>query len=437
MKHVKLRHQFSGPRVAVSTAIAGVLLACLAASASAQTPLTWADVRARFEAANPTLKADELAVDESRANETTAFLRPNPSLTFTTDQIGRNTELRPFADVNTTAMVSYLVERQQKRELRRDSAQQATAIVTSTHADLDRTLVFTLRGAFVQVLMSKAQLTLSRDNLAFYDQVLAISRNRLRGGDIAQVDLDRLELQRVQMESAVETATVSLRTAKIQLLTLLDDRTPVDGFDVTGPFDFVPLTPALEDLRRQALDARPDLRAANQAMQQADTNRRLAVANGSADPVVNVDVGLPAVSQIWQSYTIPLREYVGIGVTLPLRIFDRNQGERRRTELDVSRSERLADAAKAQVLNDVDSAYATLVGNVDLLRAYKDHYLAQATRVRDTMTAAYERGGAALLDFLQAEQDYRSVQVNYVSLVGSYLTAAAQLNLAIGQEVLQ
>jgi cobalt-zinc-cadmium efflux system outer membrane protein len=406
------------------------------ADAFAQTAFTWQEIRTRFEAANPTLQADQIGIDESKANEITAHLRPNPQFGATADQIGRNDQGRPFADMITVFSVGYLHERQHKRELRQESAQKATGIAVSGHADLDRTLVFTLRGAFVQVLTSKAALVLAQDNLKFYDQVITISRDRLRTGDIAQIDFDRLELLRVQLEAAEQTADVNLRTAKIQLLMLLNDRTPIDQFDVTGPFDFADVTPTLVDLRQTALDTRPDLRVALQSIDKAQTDHRLAVANGSADPIFTVDAGLPFLTDIYQSYPAPLFQYGGLNVSVPLRLFDRNQGEKLRTQLDINRTQRLTDAARAQVFNDVDSAYATLASTLILLKPYQDHYLAQATRVRDTITYSYQRGGAALLDFLQAEQDYRSVQINYVSLVGSYLTAAAQLNLAVGQEVI-
>src|SRR5262249_38900480 len=146
------------------------------------------------------------------------------------------------------------------------------------------TLLFTLRTAFVQTLQAKAVLGLSRENLAYYDTVLSVSRDRFDAGDIARVDLDRLELQRVQYEQDLETSIVSLRTAKIQLLTLLNNRTPIEQFDVTGPFDFMEQISAPDDLRRIALDARPDLRAAMQAIDKAQTDHRLAIANGSTDP---------------------------------------------------------------------------------------------------------------------------------------------------------
>jgi outer membrane protein, heavy metal efflux system len=426
----------------VKSVCLGVLMVTgMAPRVFAQTALTWPEVRGRFEKANPTLQADQLGVEESKAAEITAFLRPNPQCGLTVDQIGNtvSSDTLKANAVSASTLIgtcSYLHERRHKRELRRDTAQGATAVATSSHENLDRTLIFTLRGAFVQVLQSKAALTLARDNLKFYDQVLDISQKRFAAGDIAQIDLNRLQLQRVQLESAVETADVSVRTAKIQLLQLLNDRTPPDQFDVTGPFDFAEGLPALDGLHKQAVDARPDLRASVQGVAQAKSAHQLAMANGSTDPTISIDVGYPNISSNWQSYSPPLREYVGASVSVPVRIFDRNQGEKLRTKLDITRNERLVDVTRAQVVSDVDTAYATLVSTINLLRPYRDRYLAQSTQVRDIVTQSYQRGGAALLDFLQAEQDYRAVQLNYITLVGSYLTAAAQLNEAVGQEVI-
>jgi outer membrane protein, heavy metal efflux system len=133
----------------------------------------------------------------------------------------------------------------------------------------------------------------------------------------------------------------------------------------------------------------------------------------------------------------PIPVYFGVSVTIPIRIFDRNQGEKLRTQEDIARTDRLREANTAQVFSDVDSAYATLESNLTLLRPYKTTYLQQANEVRDTVSFAYQRGGASLLDFLQAQQDYRSIRLNYLNLIGSYLTAGAQLNLAVGREVIQ
>lgn len=408
-----------------------LISACLASTSEAQQQsFTWEQIRDKFEAANPTLLADKLNIDESKAQEITADLRPNPNLGLTLDQIDPFSGGPPhstYGDLLTVASASYLFERQHKRGLRLESAQKATGIAVSTHADLERTLLFSLRGAFVSSLQAKAVLQLAKDNLAYYDHVLDVSKERLNTGDIAQIDFDRLELQRVQYESDAQTAAVNLRTARIQLLTLLNDRTPVEQFDVTGLFDFNDQLLSLDEFRKIALDTRPDLRAAVEAVDKAQTDHKLAVANGSTDPTLGFDIGRNP----------PIDEYIGFSLSIPLRIFDRNQGEKLRTQLDVSRNEKLRDAAEAQVLSDVDSGYATVQSTLILLRPYKAKYLQQSVRVRDTIFFAYQHGGASLLDFLNAESDYRSVQLNYLNLVGSHLTAAAQLNMAVGREVVQ
>ena len=404
--------------------------AILAGNTFAQQALTWQEIRARFEAANPSLRAGQIGIDESRANETTAYLRPNPNFSILADQIDPfpgGPHHSTFGFLLSVAAVSYLHERQHKRELRLESAQKATGIAASGQADLERTLIFDLRMAFIQTLQEKAVLDLAKENLTYYDHVLDVNRDRYKAGAIAQVDLDRLELQRVQYESDLQTAEVNLRTAKIQLLALLNERTPVEQFDVTGLFDFSRQIAPLDDVRQSALDTRPDLRAALESVDKAKTDHRLAVANGSTDPTFGFDVGRNP----------PIDQYIGFSVSVPLRIFDRNQGEKLRTQLDIDRSEKLMEAARTQVFSDVDSAYASVNSTVVLLQPYKERYLQQASRIRDTIAFSSEHGAASLLDFLNAQADYRSVQVNYLNLVAAYLDAANQLNLAVGREVIQ
>src|SRR5580700_5872485 len=277
------------PRRLVGTmiALAGMPLATL----SAQTALDWQQIKEKFRISNPTLKAAQLNIDESRAAEITAYLRPNPDFNLTADgvQIAKNQGVwRPLSGVVETPGVSYLHERDHKRELRRDQAKQSTTIAESTYLDQERGLVFNLRTAFVNVLQAKAVLQNARENLDYWDKELGVQRTRFRAGDLAEVDLDRLELQRVQFESDYENAVVNLRTAKIQILMLLNERTPIDRFDVAGPFDFSDELRPLEEFRNIALEARPDLKAAVQNVDLADIAHKLAVSNGSTDPTYSI-----------------------------------------------------------------------------------------------------------------------------------------------------
>lgn len=328
--------------------------AILAGNVFAQQALTWQEIRARFEAANPSLRAGQIGIDESRANEITAYLRPNPNFSVIADQIdpfSSGPHHSTFGFLLSVAAVSYLHERQHKRELRLESAQKATGIAVSGQADLERTLIFDLRMAFVQTLQEKAVFDLAKENLAYYDHVLDVNRDRYKVGGITQVDI----------------------------------------------------------------------------VDKGKTDHRLALANGSTDPTFGFDVGRNP----------PIDQYIGFSLSVPLRIFDRNQGEKLRTQLDIERNEKLVEAAREQVFSDVDSAYATVNSSVVLLQPYKDRYLQQASRIRDTIAFSYEHGAGCLLDLLDAQADYRSVQVNYLNLVAAYPNAASQLNLVVGREVIQ
>jgi len=423
-------------RISILTRIIGgyaLGITLFANSAGAQQALTWEQVKAKFEAVNPVLKADAANVEEMKAEEITAFLRPNPQFTFSADgtQLARHNGVwQPLAGTQYQPNFSYLHERERKRELRLQSAKEGTEITQSQHVDLERNLVFGLRSAFVQTLQAKAVLELAKADLEYYDKIIDISRARFKAGDLAKIDLARIELQRVQYESEIETAIVNLRTQKIALLLLLDDRTPVDRFDVTGPFDLGPDLQPLADYHQIAVDNRPDLRAAIQTIEQSQTNHKLAVSNGSTDPTFGA----------WWTHNPSFNnpndyDTLGLSVSIPLRIFDKNQGEKKRTLIDIDRSQQAAEAAKAQVFSDVDDAYELVRTNIALIKPYKAQYLDQSVYVRDTVTFAYEHGGASLMDFLNAQSDYRVVQLAYLQLIGAYMTAEGQMNLAVGHEV--
>jgi cobalt-zinc-cadmium efflux system outer membrane protein len=396
---------------------------------------TWDEVKDRFELNNTTLQASRLNIDEMKGQEITAHLRPNPDFTLSADgtQIAPSHGVwTPLAGTFVSPGLSYLFERRNKRNLRYQAAKGGTAVGVAQASDSERTLLFNLRTAFVGVLQAKAVVHLAQENLDYYDKILKVSRDRFEAGDIAQIDLDRLELQRLQYESDLQTALVNLRTSKINLLALLDDRRPVDSYDVEGTFDFREDLLSLDDYRQDALKARPDLQAAVLSVKQAEVNYQLAVADGSTDPTVS----------LWFTHNGSFNNpdalnTLGASVSIPLRIFDRNQGEKLRTKIDINRNEKLRQGVETQVYSDVDIAYATVNSNLTLLRPYKQKYLAQAVRVRDTILFSYQHGGVSLLDFLNAESDYRTVELSYVNLVGSYLTAAAQLNQAVGREVIQ
>jgi cobalt-zinc-cadmium efflux system outer membrane protein len=160
-------------------------------------------------------------------------------------------------------------------------------------------------------------------------------------------------------------------------------------------------------------------------VQKAKVDHKLAWANGSTDPTVGLEY------QRTGSFNT-----LGIDFAIPLRIFDRNQGEKQRSQIEMDRTLRLHESVMTGVLRDVDSAHAALVSVVEVLKPYRDHYIQEATDVRETISFSYAHGGSSLLDFLDAQKTYRDTQMSYRNLIASYLSAANQLNFTVGREVI-
>jgi cobalt-zinc-cadmium efflux system outer membrane protein len=410
---------------------------CVALTGLAQSPptaFTWQQIKERFESVNPTLIASRANIDESRMNEITAYLRPNPTFSLSGDglQLTPNQGIyRPLSGIVFTPGISYLHERGRKRELRLEVAKDSTTVSESTYSDQERGLLFNLRNAFVQVLQAKAVLGNATENLTYWDRELGINRNRFTAGDLAELDLHKLELQRIQFETDYQTAQLNLRTSKIQIQQLVLDRTPMEAFDVAGPYEYSESLRPLAEFRTMALESRPDLKVATQNVDLAKANHKLAVANGATDLTLSGWYSRNA------SFFNPFaNNTIGASISFDLRINDRNQGEKARTQIDIGRNERLKDAAEAQVFNDVDSSYVTIQQAVNLLGRYKSFYLPLAGDVRDKTRDAYQHGGVTLLDYLDSEKGYRDANLAYLNFIGSYLTAAAQMNMAVGREVI-
>ena len=431
---MRLRRRFISGGTTTALVLAVTLIQGPTQRLNGQTiALTWEQIKLRFLAQNPNVLAGQLNIQESKANEITAGLRPNPQFSFTADGLQLSPHegvWRPLSGVLFTPGVSVLIERQNKRGLRSDSARLATSGTTSDQEDLKRNLIFAARTAYVGALQAKALLDLAQVNLQYYDNVIELNRTRFEAGDISQLDFQRVEIQRVQFESDLANARVNLRTAKIQVLALLNDRTPVDDFDVIGDFDYKDSVILQSELRQTALQNRPDLRSAETAIEKARADNHLAIANGTADPVVGG----------WYSRNPSFNNpfdfnSIGGNISIPLRIFDKNQGEKARTSVEIQRAERLRDALLAGIYRDVDSAFGTLESVRTLLRPYRDKYLKQSADIRDKVSLSYSQGNATLLEFLDAQKQYRDTQLAYVNLEGTFWNAFAQLGLAAGQEV--
>ncbi len=388
------------------------------------TPLTLQQAVALARSGNPTLLAAQRNLESTRAEEITASLRQNPVFTLSGADVTLPAD-NPASPYAYSGDVSRLFERGQKRRWRLDSARATTKVTESQYRDLERQTVLTVEQAFTNMLLAKAALQLADKNLTSYRQTVNLSHVRFEAGAISQTDFQRIDLQLASFESDYSNAQLNLVQNSDQLQQLLGAGHPSRAFDIVGTLIPPQLTLLLPDIEMRALAARPDYLAAQQAIKVADANVKLADANGTADPTL--DAGYTR-SGTYNS--------VGFSVSIPLRIFDRNQGEKQASRF-IAQSNRFSEiAARNQVLSDVDQAWAGYQSAEILAQRYNTHYLAEAGHVLNNLEFGYRNGSTTLLDYLGALHDYRQTNLDALNANAQVWLAIHQLSFATATEIL-
>ena len=375
---------------------------------------------------NHNLLAARTTIDQNKAEEITANLRPNPSIFSDWDY------LPLFSPSNFTGTylhdstegdlgLSYLIERGKKRQHRLQAARDQTAVTTSLVADNERTLTFQVATRFVNVQLAESTLDLAQEDLKSYQRTVDLNELRYNKGAISEDDNLKTELQLLQFQNDVAQAQLAKVQALSDLRNLLGYESVPATYDVAGVFDYNPLHANLEDFQLKALQIRPDYRAARQSVTAANSQYLLAKADGKQD--VTVQGNYSHVNGI---------NAVSLYASIPLPIFNRNQGEIARTRFAIAQFQEQEKAANNQVMTDVRDAYENLQTSDQIVRLYRSGYLDRAKKDRDISEYAYQRGAVSLLDFLDAERSYRATQLAYRQALASWLLAVEQLREAVG-----
>jgi outer membrane protein, heavy metal efflux system len=375
---------------------------------------------------NHALLAARSTILQNQAQETTANLRPNPTLSW-------DTQFLPlFQPSNFTADyfenqaqfdlgIGYLFERGRKRQHRLQAAKDQTAVTRAQVTDNERQLTFNLSQQFVAVLLAQSTLDLAQQDYDSFQKTVDISQSRFKAGGMSEGDLLKIKLQLLQFQSDVFTARLSKVQALASLRQFLGFESVPDSYDVLGSLDYQPVHAGLDDLKALALRTRPDLQAAQLGVTAAHSQESLAEANGKRDLNVTFD------------YTHTAGVNSGaFFFNMDLPIFDRNQGEIARTRYAITQFQELQSEAAQQVLTDVVDAFEALHSNDQIIQLYRGEYVDQAQKSRDITEYSYKKGAASLLDFLDSERTYRANQLAYRQALASYMTALEQMRQAVG-----
>jgi cobalt-zinc-cadmium efflux system outer membrane protein len=398
-------------------ALALVLDVGAAAAQDRMTRLTVQEALELAMQANPALRAKQFEYQAVGAGEITAGLRPNPSANFLAEQFGGGSA----SQTQYTVTVGQPIELGGKRQRRLESARAATRVSGHELDDARRQVAFQVKKAFTDALVGRESLALAEQNLHALDELERIQRFRAEKGDISELELLRIQVQRFAFERDAADARQALQVARIGLRSAVGPARLSEDFALVGDLDVRDVSPSPAALYRRALDARPDLRAAEAARQKARADIGLARANAWWDVTPQIEY-----QRIGPDNTI------GVGFSLPLKIFDRSQGEIARTRAEAQRVDAAREAVAVQVLSEVDTALAALGTERQKLTALRDVYVPKARQARDTVEFAYRRGGVNLLDFLDAQRTYRDTAAEYVRALGGYWTALYQLEAAVG-----
>lgn len=373
-----------------------------------------------------TLKASRTQIQQNQSQEITASLRPNPTLSWDALFVPlfspQNFNVSTLLNTQQFDMgVSYLYERGGKRMRRVDAAKDATTQTRYQVDDSERTLVFSVAQQFINAQLSQSVLAFARKDLESFQATAKIGEDRYKAGDISEGDLLKLKLQLLQFQTDVSSAEVAKVQALSSLRQLLGYDAVPDNYEIDGELAYQPLSVNLDDLRMHALKSRPDLLAAQQGVRAAQSQIALAKANGKVDLTTAL------------SYShVADQSSLSATFSIPLPVFDRNQGEIKRTRFALTQSQENAEAASDLVLTDVRNNYEAWATNQKIVQLYLSGYLKQAQDSLDISEYAYKRGAASLLDFLDAERSYRTTQLSYRQSLANYLLSIEQLKQAVG-----
>ena len=367
---------------------------------------------------NPTLMAQQAALFATKAGETTAALRPNPTMNFLAEQLKPGQSQQ---DAQYTINVGQPIELGSKRQRRIDSARAATQVATYQLDDMRRQVILQVKSAFASALIARDQLALAEANLKTLDDTERIQRLRAEKGDISELELLRIQVQRFTFERDAADARQALGAARIALRTAAGAANIAEDFDVFGELGFTEISLDRAMLVRRALDNRPDLRAAEADRERARADYRLARANAWWDVTPQIEY-----------QRIGSDDTIGFGFSFPLRIFDRNQGEIARTQAEITRVDSVREATALQLLASLETDRQAALTQRARVLSLRDVYLPKATRARDTVEYAYRRGGQSLLDFLDAQRSYRETALAHLQALGAYLAALYRLEADIG-----
>lgn len=391
-------------------------------------PLTIDWVLARFLERNLAVEAVRYRVESSRSEQIAARLRPNPSLTLTAENLkvaGNSPFTVPFGRLYEAGPTyTQTIELGGKRQRRIEVADVTVSVAEAQLADVLRQRLFEVRRAFYEALLARYALELVEEQRGYFGALVQLNQVRLDEGAIAGSELLKVKLERVKFDTVVAQGRLAVRQAGIKLLELLGESNLETAVAVAGEFGTAPVTADLAALREKALQNRPDLQSAARSVTLAE--RRIALERARGVPDIMPFAGYKRVG---------VDNTVLFGVTIPLRINNRNQAEVARAVADekVALTER--QLARNRVLAEVESAWRAYETARAQIAIFERELLPRSDESREIAQVAYREGATDLLALLEAQRTRTEIHQQYFRAQFDYRVSVLQLEAAIGEDI--
>jgi cobalt-zinc-cadmium efflux system outer membrane protein len=436
--------------VAIAVAIAGSAASARAAGLTMDQAVSVALQR------NRDVIAAKLEIDAATLDVVAARLYPNPTFEYALGNLllGKanlnnlpNPTTSFFDQPVQTFGVTEIIDIWMKRSARIRAAERGVDRRKLLTEDALREIVFVVRSGFADVVREQSERQLAHDVADRYAQTIKISQARFKAGDISEAELRKIELEGLRYQNDVIQADMELDVARGKLAALLGlagagelPASLVEPVDAAARPNF-----DLPRLTARALERRPDLRAAGAARVQAQA--QIASAERDALPDVTVGAGYTH-SDFTVSGDNP--NTLGLTLSLPLPLFDRNQANIGRAHLDERRADNDADRLRIAVARDVGEAVRRGMRASTLLAVFerpaggevpgtptgtadKGGMLSRAETALRVAEKSYRAGAISLIELLEAQRTYLDTQATYLRALHDFRQATVDVSHAVGE----
>ena len=430
---------------AVTTFVAAFMLAFAAAPAHAQAPLTALTLpaaEALLTSKNRDIALARRVQEQARADIITAGQRPNPQLSWTTQNINPNRGIGngdPRAKtVDSIVRIDQLIERGGKAELRTETARRLENAAGEDVGEITRQQLLALRFAYFDVLAAQDKVAASAESAQLFAKTAEAAQLRLKAGDLAAADVARIRVDVLRAQNDARSAEADLGRARVNLGYLIGAESTAESIRVVTPWPKsdgsitpAPASAALDE----RLESRPDVRAARARVAAADKARELAQSLRTRD----VSVGLQY--EHWPNRADANNQGTGnsfgVAFSVPLFLRHNNEGEIARAQADwyaardgLERVLGLARSEAARAASDVGAARERLF-------RFENELVKEAERTAAAAEFAFKNGAIGVMDLLDSRRTLKAIQIDAANARGEHAKALAANELSHWPSVAQ